>query len=43
MPWMEKLQALLKTSNQNSAFRYSEHIVGQGGEMFAKSSDSELR
>jgi len=32
----EKLHALLKTSGQNSAVRYSEHIVGQGGEMFAK-------
>ena len=32
----EKLQALLKASKESAAFRYSEHIVGQGGEMFAK-------
>ena len=32
----ENLQALLKKSKSAPALRYSEHIEGNGGEMFAK-------
>src|SRR5258708_7524983 len=31
-----KLQALLKKSPKNTAMRYSEHIVGQGAEMYSQ-------
>src|SRR5262249_47984643 len=31
-----RLQALLNTSKDAAAFRYSEHVEGNGGEMFAK-------
>jgi bifunctional non-homologous end joining protein LigD len=37
-----KLQALLKKSKQDAALRYSEHIAGQGAEMFAKACDAGL-
>jgi bifunctional non-homologous end joining protein LigD len=38
----EKLEALLKKSKQNRALHYSEHIVGQGAEMFAKACETGL-
>ncbi len=38
----EKLEDLLKKSKQSAALRYSEHIVGQGGEMFAKACETGL-
>ena len=38
----EKLQALLKKTKQVTAFRYSDHIVGQGPEVFAKACDKGL-
>ena len=31
----EKLQTLLKNAKQNAALRYSEHVTGQGAQMFA--------
>ena len=38
----EKLQALLKESKQSTALRYSDHVVGDGGQMFAKACDTGL-
>jgi bifunctional non-homologous end joining protein LigD len=38
----EKLQALLKKTRQDTAFRYSEHIAGQGAEMFATACEKGL-
>ena len=38
----EQLEALVKKSKQNSALRYSEHILGQGAKMFAKACETGL-
>src|SRR5205823_5601791 len=38
----EKLKELLNKAAKHAALRYSEHIVGQGAEMFAKACDSGL-
>ena len=38
----EKLQALLKQSKPETAFRYSEHVIGQGAEMFTEACETGL-
>jgi bifunctional non-homologous end joining protein LigD len=38
----EKLRVLLKKSNQHWTLRYSDHIVGRGADMFAKSCSAGL-
>jgi bifunctional non-homologous end joining protein LigD len=38
----QKLQSLLQQSKQESWLRYSEHVIGQGTEMFAKACETGL-